>query len=61
MGTPRPGNSSGDLISNGNVIEIGIMTIANETIDNIKLKMISPFVPEESDTGIIQYRRQHAK
>ena len=43
MGTPRPGNSSGDLISNGNDIEIGIITIANETMDNIKLKMISPF------------------
>jgi len=42
MGTPRPGKSSGDLTSNGSDIEMGIITMANETMENIKLKMISP-------------------
>ena len=44
MGTVRPGNSSGFLILNGNEIEIGNITLANERIVKLKLKNISAFL-----------------
>ena len=43
MGTVRPGNSSGFLMLNGNEIEIGNITLANERIVKLKLKNISAF------------------
>jgi len=43
MGTVRPGNNSGFLISNGNEIEIGNITLANERIVKLRLKNISAF------------------
>src|SRR6266487_2990461 len=43
MGTARPGNNSGYLISNGNEMEIGNITLANERIVKVKLKNISAF------------------
>ena len=44
IGTVRPGNSSGFLILNGNEIEIGNITLANERIVRLKLKNISAFL-----------------
>ena len=42
MGILSPGKSSGYLIFRGNEMEIGITILANESIVNRKLKMISP-------------------
>ena len=43
MGTVRPGNSSGNLISNGNETETGYITLAKERIVKVRLKNISAF------------------
>jgi len=43
IGTARPGNSSGNSISNGSDIEMGTITQAKESVENRKLKTTSPF------------------
>ena len=42
MGTARPGNNSGNLISRGRETDIGIITAAKERMENKKLNMIVP-------------------
>ena len=42
MGILRPGKSSGNFISNGKEMEIGMAMLANDRIVKAKLKMISP-------------------
>jgi len=37
MGTPSPGNNSGDFTFNGSEMEMGTITKANELMDRIKL------------------------
>lgn len=45
IGTASPGKISGDFISSGNEIEMGIITQAKEIIENKKLNTISPVLP----------------
>ncbi len=47
IGTARPGNNSGNCTDNGNDTEIGIITAANESIENKKLNIISPLFPSQ--------------
>lgn len=42
IGTARPGKSSGIFMLKGNEIDIGIITQANEIIENKRLNTISP-------------------